>query len=401
MVRRHRDGFSLVELLVGLVIFTSLMAITLPAIQASRESARLSSCRGNLVQISKGMQQFEAYFRYYPSGGWSPQWVGVAERQGDASQPGGWSYSLLPYLEAKDARNTVAKVTAATAAAAYTRLATAPVPNFNCPTRRTAQSLAVTSTNATYQTGVGPVSITRATRGDYAVNSGSVESCPPLAKMAAAVTSAASGKGKAAKVTICHAPPGNPANGNTLSISISGLNGHMNHSGDRFGSCASCVQPIVADTPASLTVGDTWTKMSAADRMTTLADMGIPDVQNGLAGRMSTLRAAHVSDGLSNTYMVGEKNVATTSYFSGTDPGDTRPLTSGYSSSNVRWGYVPPAPDSAVANPAAFGSGHRAGWNMAYGDGMVRTISFSIDARLHANLSSRNDGPGVIAIPPE
>jgi hypothetical protein len=57
--------------------------------------------------------------------------------------------------------------------------------------------------------------------------------------------------------------------------------------------------------------------------------------------------------------------------------------------------------DTKASNPAAFGSGHRAGWNMAYADGMVRTISFSIDPTLHANLSGRNDGPGVIAIPPK
>jgi len=401
MGRRRHDGFSLVELLVALAIFSWLMAITLPAIQASRESARVAACRGNLTQIAKGMQQFEGYFRHYPSGGWSPQWVGVAERHGDASQPGGWGYSLLPYMEAKDTRNVVANVTAATAATAYSKLMTTAMPSFNCPTRRTAAALAVSGTSGTYQTGVGPVTISRATRGDYAVNSGSVESCPPLVTMAATVTTAATGKGKANKVTICHAPPGNPSKGNTLSIAISGLSGHMNHSGDRFGSCGSCTQPVVADTPASLATGDTWTKMSAADRMATLTDMGIPDVQTGLASRMSTLRSAHVSDGLSNTYLVGEKNVATTAYFSGSDPGDVRPLASGYSSSNVRWGYVPPAPDSAVANPAAFGSGHHAGWNMAYADGTVRTISFSIDPRLHAHLATRNDGPSVIAIPPE
>jgi prepilin-type N-terminal cleavage/methylation domain-containing protein len=400
MARRKRDGVTLVELLVGIAIFSVLMAITLPAVQASRESSRLTSCRGNIVQLASAFQQFETYFGHYPSGGWSPQWVGVAERQGDASQPGGWAYSVLPYMEGKDTRNSVANVTASNAAEAYTRLVTSSLPNFNCPTRRTAQPLTVTSSNATYQTGIGPVTIARATRTDYAVNSGSVESCPPLSTMAAAAATAADGNNKNKRVTICHAPPGRPDRGNTMSLPISALNGHMNHPGDRFGSCTSCAEPVVADTPSSLSIGDVWSKMSAAERMAELTDMGIPDVQNGLAGRMSTPRAASVSDGLSNTYLVGEKNVASNAYFNGTDPGDTRPLAAGYSSSNVRWGYVPPAPDSAESNPAAFGSGHRAGWNMAYGDGSVRTISFSIDPTLHARLSNRNDGPGVIAIPP-
>ena len=57
--------------------------------------------------------------------------------------------------------------------------------------------------------------------------------------------------------------------------------------------------------------------------------------------------------------------------------------------------------DSSVANPAAFGSAHRAGCNMAYADGTVRTLSYSIDETLHSRLSCRNDGPKVIAIPPE
>ena len=63
--------------------------------------------------------------------------------------------------------------------------------------------------------------------------------------------------------------------------------------------------------------------------------------------------------------------------------------------------FVPPVKDSRTSNPAAFGSGHVAGWNVAYADGMVRTVSFSIDPTLHAALSGRDDGPGVIAIPPK
>jgi hypothetical protein len=35
------------------------------------------------------------------------------------------------------------------------------------------------------------------------------------------------------------------------------------------------------------------------------------------------------------------------------------------------------------------------GWNAAYADGMVRTVSFDIDPTLHVQLSSRNDGKGM------
>lgn len=396
----NRAGITIVELLVGMAIFSVLMAVTLPAVQASREAARMATCRANLTQLAGAMQQFESHFGHFPSGGWSPQWVGVAERRGDASQPGGWAYSVLPFMEAMDVRNSVANVNASNAATAYTRLTSSSLPTFNCPTRRTAQPLTVTSTNGTYQTGVGPVTITRATRTDYAVNSGAVEPCPPLSKMAATVNAAADGPNKNKRVDICHVPPGNSQRGNSMRLPISALNGHINHPGDKFGSCESCTQPVVADTPSSLSIGDVWTKMTGAERMAELADMGIPDIQEGMAARMSSLKAASVYDGLSNTYLVGEKTVSSRSYFNGADPGDARPLAGGYSSSNVRWAFVPPSPDSAGSNPSAFGSAHNAGWNMAYGDGTVRTISFSIDQTLHARLSNRNDGKGVIAIPP-
>jgi hypothetical protein len=71
-------------------------------------------------------------------------------------------------------------------------------------------------------------------------------------------------------------------------------------------------------------------------------------------------------------------------------------MMAGYSSNTSRWGVVPPARDTkGVSNPRAFGSGHRGGWNVAYADGMVRTVSFDIDPTLHAQLSSRNDGKGM------
>mgnify|MGYP003347156935 CR=1 FL=1 len=110
---------------------------------------------------------------------------------------------------------------------------------------------------------------------------------------------------------------------------------------------------------------------------------------------MSRLQAGSVFDGLSNTYLLGEKSVVSSSYQSGSDDGDARPMMVGYSQDNVRWGFVPPVKDSRTSNPAAFGSGHVAGWNVAYADGMVRTTSFTIDPDLHRQLCSRNDGKGM------
>ena len=172
MVLQRRSGFTLVELLIGIAIFTTLGAIMLPAIQSSRESARLTSCRNNISQLSKGMVQHETYYGYFPSGGWSPQWLGVAERSGDSSQPGGWSFGVLPYIEEVGVRNMVANVPAGGETAAYAKLVTTSLPAFSCASRRSSKPVALTDTS--FQGGA--LTLTKATRSDFAVNSGSVGS---------------------------------------------------------------------------------------------------------------------------------------------------------------------------------------------------------------------------------
>lgn len=396
----RRDGFTLIELLIGLSILTSLGVLFLPAIQSARESSRLATCRNHISQLSKGMIQHEHFQGYFPSAGWSPSWLGVAERTGDSAQPGGWAYDILPYIEETATRNLVSKIPAGGEAAAYGKLAAAPLPMFTCPSRRSAQALPLTATS--FQG--GSVVLTKATRSDFAVNSGSGGSeaagfdglCPSLGLYASAITAAGKSTGKSKKVSICHAPPGNPTKGVSLSIAVSGLNGHQNHPGDRLGACDTCDDPVdaILSSPASLAEGDVWRKLSMADRLTTLSDMGIPDVvMDGMAGRMTRLQAASVYDGLSNTYLIGEKQVASDTYQTGADEGDLAPLMAGYSSNTSRWGIVPPAPDERSTkntDPRAFGSAHRGGWNVAYADGMVRTMSFEIDATVHKQLSSRN-----------
>lgn len=46
----------------------------------------------------------------------------------------------------------------------------------------------------------------------------------------------------------------------------------------------------------------------------------------------------------------------------------------------------------------AFGSNHRAGWNVACADGAVRTVAFAIDPAAHKALASRRNAD-IITIP--
>jgi hypothetical protein len=227
------------------------------------------------------------------------------------------------------------------------------------------------------------------TRSDYAINSGASGPCVPVAMYKGVFQSLTSSTYNSKKVSLCH-------KGKTQSIALPAVSS-VGHADATLGPCESCNDPLDASNLKSfdsLASGDAWRKMSTAEKvLSDPDDMGIPDTQDGISFRMSRLRIVAVSDGLSNTYLLGEKSVGAGAYDLGSDEGDSRPMMVGYSNDNVRWGFEAPQQDTLrISYPAAFGSGHRAGWNVAYTDGAVRTVSFDIDADLHRALSTRDGG---------
>jgi prepilin-type N-terminal cleavage/methylation domain-containing protein/prepilin-type processing-associated H-X9-DG protein len=92
-------GFTLVELLVVIAIIGILIALLLPAIQAAREAARNAQCQNNLRQIGVAGQNHLAQQKHFPTAGWSAGFVGDPNCGYGKNQPGGWIFTLMPYME--------------------------------------------------------------------------------------------------------------------------------------------------------------------------------------------------------------------------------------------------------------------------------------------------------------
>ena len=96
-------GFTLIELLVVIAIIAVLIALLLPAVQAAREAARRAQCVNNLKQIGVALHNYLGTNGSFPTGGiysTANAWSGNENRLS-------WRALILPQLEGKNVYDSI------------------------------------------------------------------------------------------------------------------------------------------------------------------------------------------------------------------------------------------------------------------------------------------------------
>ncbi|MDY0168771.1 MAG: DUF1559 domain-containing protein [Thermoguttaceae bacterium] len=102
-MKRRRNAFTLVELLVVITIIGILIALLLPAVQAAREAARRAQCANNLKQIGLALHNYHVSWGTFPHGNINRS-AGICPGMGEptgsySTRYGNWLIAILPYVE--------------------------------------------------------------------------------------------------------------------------------------------------------------------------------------------------------------------------------------------------------------------------------------------------------------
>ena len=387
MSRRHftiRRAFTLVELLVVIAIIGVLVALLLPAVQAAREAARRAQCKNNLKQIGLGMQNHVSAQRVFPTGGNNPNpnirnyTTGPTVGTSGSGQPNGagkqglsWPYQILPYLEQGALRGIVDQAL----------LQDQSVPGYYCPSRRSPEKVTGSTGSTTLMdyAGATPLGTRCGTYGPIGEKYDLSRTVPNTGRPS---------HEEAAGSFWCDAPGLSRAN-NGAPKDYSATDGAIVRTPWRITNCSPGLNPPCRGANAtSASIGEEVPGGS------TLVDPG------------------KISDGLSNTMLVGEKLVRVDLYAGnitetgGGSASDDFGWTDGWDPDTMRSTALTPISDSdgfcfaantdqfctgsSNAEVFFFGSAHSSGINAVFADGSVHHIRYDVDGLLFNALGTRN-----------
>ena len=322
-----------------IAIIGVLVALLLPAVQAAREAARRAQCVNNLRQIALGFSNYESSMKSLPGAGWNARYVGDPLAGSGREQPGGWMYQILPYIEQQ---------------AVYTLTDDG--------------NRAITATQRQQS-----IALQQAIVPSY--------NCPSR---------------RPAKLYGYRLPNSwTPINGDRAAELARG--DYAANAGDSPCLINEWLSEAGNCDPAPLS----W----YAYDYTNLASHEWPprEGQSGINYVGANIKLQHISDGTTNTYLIGEKYLNPDQYDSdGTiDGGDNHSVYQGFDYDVNRWTAYNPGEPNLADRPLqdrpgqdgyrAFGSAHAGGLNMAYCDGSVQVVSYDIDLEVHRAAGNRRD----------
>jgi prepilin-type N-terminal cleavage/methylation domain-containing protein/prepilin-type processing-associated H-X9-DG protein len=361
-------GFTLVELLVVIAIIGILVALLLPAIQAAREAARRTQCKNNLKNIGLAILNHVDSKKVFPTGGvtwgvliqdylegYQPDADPSTGRLVDNERMGlGWGFQILPFMEEQALHNV----------RSGNDMRAIVVPLYNCPSRR---------------------NVTKNTNGSVLTDYGSAQPCTKrLATDASPIDVAA------------EYPNGDLGNwGGVYPYACTGTGA---------GAIKSSAEPgaTTGGPPQPNGVYDGVIVRSA------FQPVSYDPFSLKLVGKFNhsprAVKFSQITDGTSKTMMIGEKYVRQDLYGGGTSSDDTG-WTDGWDPDIFRSTGISPLQDAsldALTDPHSpppmgtawwefhFGSAHAGGFNAAFADGSVHSISYDIDLNVFNSIGTRN-----------
>jgi prepilin-type N-terminal cleavage/methylation domain-containing protein len=118
---------------------------------------------------------------------------------------------------------------------------------------------------------------------------------------------------------------------------------------------------------------------------------------DGVVGQHKPLELRRISDGLSKTYLIGEKFLELNHYEDGVATYDDQSYYIGFDrDTNLSAYYLPMRDEILNADtPFRFGSAHSTLFYMVFCDGSVHPISYDIELDVHRSLGGRKGGEAV------